>query len=280
MFLKILVILFMPLYIFASAEIYQAKIGFLSKLSANIKYSNSQEAMKIVLGDIAREIDSTFKLTSYNEFEEINKDYFNGEIEMMGIDIKSYLENYKELDFQTQRYLTLTKKEKTDFDKMYLIVNKNLKDKKNLSFSMKNDDFLTQIFLDNSTKKKSLKIKDIKYFDNYNTVILKTLFKELDACIVPSYVYDIVYELNPSVKKNLEIIDISDDIYLTNVVLIKKSFHKKKIEDLERRFDFFSSSAKKQGIFDLIKVKEMIFLEFNDIKKLHKIYEEYKNKSL
>lgn len=280
MFLKNLIILFIPLYIFASGEIYQAKIGFLSKLSANIKYSNSQEAMKIILGDIGREIDFNFNFNSYNEFEDINRDFFNGEIEMMGIDIKSYLENYKELGLQTQRYLTLTKKEKTDFDKMYLVVNRNSKDKKNLSFSMKKDDFLTEVFLKKSSEKKNLSVKNIEYFDNYNTVILKILFKEFDACIVPSYAYDIINELNPSVKKNLEIVDISEDIYLTNVVLIKKTFSKNKIEDLEKRFDFFNSSVKKQGIFDLIKVKDMIFIEFEDIKKLHEIYEEYKNSSL
>jgi hypothetical protein len=120
LFLTILIITFS----YSEEVIHFKKIGFLTKLTSTIKYSNSQEALKVVINDLAKNINSKFDLVAYDNYEDIYKAYLNEDINIMAIDIKNYLENFKIIDENTKRYLLLTEKENLKLDNYYLIANK------------------------------------------------------------------------------------------------------------------------------------------------------------
>lgn len=278
LFLTILIITFS----YSEEVIHFKKIGFLTKLTSTIKYSNSQEALKVVINDLAKNINSKFDLVAYDNYEDIYKAYLNEDINIMAIDIKNYLENFKIIDENTKRYLLLTEKENLKLDNYYLIANKNKKikkinDLKNKSIALKSDDYLSSIYLKKILSKENIIIENRDFFKDYNTVLLKTLFGSYDACIIPSYAYEILKELNPIINDKLVILEKTKEIFTNHLILFNKNYDSKKLIELENRIDIFKNTVKKEEIFTLLNIEDTFFVNIDELSNLHEFYLDYKN---
>lgn len=282
-FFKIFLFFFLfSSYSFAQNEInYKGKFGYLANLSSTIKYNNSQEALRIIVNDFSKTINSEFDLILYNTYDELITSYKNNQLNIMAVRPKHYLENMELIDNLSTKFFILTDGKDIKLDNLYLVSNseKKIKDIKSLDKKkvlIKDNEYLSQIYFGYLTSKYKINSNNITHIDKFNTALLKVFFGEYDACVVPSYVYNTMLELNPSMKKKLMILDKSPKIFSNNIISISKNNSKDDLEKLIDAINKFKLTVKKDEIFNLLRVSDMFFLDNNEINVLRDFYLEYK----
>jgi ABC-type phosphate/phosphonate transport system substrate-binding protein len=154
---------------------------------------------------------------------------------------------------------------------------KKINDLKNKSIALKSDDYLSSIYLKKILSKENIIIENRDFFKDYNTVLLKTLFGSYDACIIPSYAYEILKELNPIINDKLVILEKTKEIFTNHLILFNKNYDSKKLIELENRIDIFKNTVKKEEIFSLLNIEDTFFVNIDELSNLHEFYLDYKN---
>ncbi len=270
--LKKLFIILTILFSYTSAN-EKPTLGYLERLSTVTKYDNSLKALNIVANDILNEIGVDFNIKDYSDFDSISKVYNNGEIDVITLDLREYLKGFKKVDDNTSIYVTLPDMENRRLDKLYLLVNKDsninsLKDLKNKSLALRNGEILSQAYMNIIKKDNKLKYKNVKYFDNYNTIVLKTFFNNFDACIVPSGIYETIKELSPTIKTKLIILDKTENIYIPNIMLSNEKEKNNTINMVQK----IKNNEKKEELFSLLSITDIFILEDYEVEKIKQFY--------
>lgn len=282
LFYKFIILFILMLCNIYSKDIdkYEGKLGYLSKLSYNLKYNNSEEALVIIIKDFAQSINSKIDTVAYSNSKDIISDYKDQKIDLMALDIKKYLDNYQLIDSTTVKYFILSDAINLKLDNLYLISNnkiKNKKDLKNKKILLKEDEYLSTIFLESFFLENKISTSKISYTDKYNTLLLKTFFGDIDACVVPANVYNTLLELNPTIKSKLKILEKSPKIFNLGIITLNKTNDKESIDKLKKNINKFKISKEKEEIFTLLNSKDMNFLDKKDVNVLKDFYINYKN---
>jgi hypothetical protein len=137
-------------------------------------------------------------------------------------------------------------------------------------------------WLDYMTLKKLKKpytqlIKEESLSTKASTALLDVYFNKADFCIIDKDMYEDMLILNPSLKKNLTIIEKSDEIFFYAFTAVHNDVSDESLIVLD---DFFTNKEFKSSFrefFKLISLNSIKAIEFKDFDKIEQFYSEYQN---
>lgn len=284
MYFKILIFFFLPLYLYSNEKVDNINIGYHNNIDLVPKYKNSQSALNIWIKDFTKNIYEDTNMSLYLNKQDMIDDYNINKLDIIPITAYEYLNNKNKLDNNTIDYYHLRKSKNNSFQKMYLIVNKksninsilDLKDKK-IGINLRNT--FGKIFLEKTYLKKAKKnadeiISKINY-NKSNSLLLQTYFSKYDAAIISSYEYDVMLELNPTIKNKIKILEESPQIFPYILILFNKNTASKNKSILKNLLDQFLINKKKKELYEIIKVKKLAKIEKKDLDILNIYYQRY-----
>ena len=170
---------------------------------------------------------------------------------------------------------------------LFMIANKNSKinsinDIKNKLFAnslyMRNNsiwfDYMT---LKNFNKPYQQIIKEETISTKTSNALLDVYFNKADFCIIDKDIYEDMLILNPSLKKNITIIEKSDEIFFYAFTSVHKDIS---FESLELLNDFFTNKKFKNSFrefFKIINLYSVTAIKFEDFDKGEQFFNEYKD---
>lgn len=283
-FFYILLLLFMQNILYAQELKGKAIMGYLVDGMDDIKYKDARIAFSLWIKELSVEENLEVSINYYDTEDEILQGYKSLDFEYLALNPYFYLKNYQSLDVVSKEYWIVTKTEKKFEDRVLFVKKgsniKSIKDLKNKNIMVRNDDYLGRIFLDKeslenmhvSSKKHLGEITSTK---RYSTAILKTYFSKTDACIVPSYAFELVKEMNPAVAKQLVPIAQTSDVFIPFIGMFHKHTQKLMMEAFGRSVKVLDKTPRGQNILALFKMYGMRKIAFEDFKPLKEYYEEY-----
>lgn len=237
----------------------------------NLDKNNSNNLIKILLDEIFKNKELDFDVKIYNNYDNFFKDLKNNKINLFNISSFSYIKNKKELDPFLDSLWTISQNMNDNFNRFYLISNNNsvksLKDLDNKKTALIKNTNWNKIFL----KATNPKLNYI-YAKNESAALLNTYFGKYDACVVSSYTYASMLELNPSLIKNITILKKSEKVFLKHLLVLPISNLKKDIDIMNKLIFDFSISKSKNDIFTLFEVTNINLLKKEEFTNLAKYY--------
>ena len=112
--------------------------------------------------------------------------------------------------------------------------------------------------------------------EKYSIFLLNTYFNKIDFAIVPEVVYNDMTELNPAIKENLTILEKSEPIFFYFLGIFNKKTSPKLIEFFKKDMFNEESDDELKEIFNLLSAYNIYKSSTEEIKKLEKFYDEYK----
>jgi len=116
--------------------------------------------------------------------------------------------------------------------------------------------------------------KTVKQTDNASQTVLPVYFKQADGCLVSSYGFSTMVELNPSIGKKLITVEESPRI-LPAAFFIRKSCSEKMKQDGTRLITTLGSDEAGKQILTLFKIQRMLPYRPEYMENVRKLYEEY-----
>jgi len=226
-------------------------------------------------------------ITFYENEKKLLEDFKNKKnINTLILSAQFYFDN-KELIKEISKNPYVYRTNELKYSQLLMIANKNSKinsinDIKNKHFSnslyMKNN----AIWLDYITLKKLNKpygqiIKEESTSTKASTALLDVYFNKADFCIIDKDMYEDMLILNPSLKKNLTIIEKSDEIFFFAFTAVHKDVSSNSVKSLN---DFFINKEFKNNFrefFKLINLNSITAIEFGDFDKIEQFFTEYEN---
>lgn len=284
MYLKFFLLIFIT---FFSLNIYATeykKVAYLEEVNSDLKYKNSTSALKIWIKDLTKDVGVDIKVTTYKKMSRILDDFLESKIDILGLHPLYYLQNQNMLDNQTILYWDFQKNKKHKFQKMYVIVNKNkninsfedLLDKK---IAIKKSNylgkmFLEKLFLEKMNRNSKDFISKLNLLNN-NTALIKTYFGSYDACIIDSYDYEVMLELNPAIKNKIKILEESERFFNYYLILFSMVNSDLELDIYKNTLNSFFSDSRKNSFYDLLKIENVRTLKSDDLENLRQFYQEY-----
>lgn len=281
---KLFIMIFCTAFIFSQnifADSKLTKVGYLSEIYADLKYKNSKSALRIWIEDITKDAGINVQLITYESYDKLVSDYVNGKLQILAVNPYHYLEKEKKINNQTNIIWDLQRSKDEKFQKLYVVVNKNSKiekisDLKNKKIIIKKNNYMARVFLEtlyfksekNSSKAFMSKIDTLEK----GTVLLKTFFGKHDACIVDSYEYEVMLELNPALSQKLKILKSSENMLNNHMILFSKNNNEETMKIYRKTLDKFLTDVRKNDLFDLIKTNKISLLKVDELEKLRNLY--------
>jgi ABC-type phosphate/phosphonate transport system substrate-binding protein len=263
---------------------YKGDVGSLIDGLSDMQTKDAQLALSIWGQELAVNAGMSTQIKYYQTVEEIIKAYENSEFAFVSLNSYFFLK-YKNIFYDnTQQFWT---SQKTDelFEEYVILVKedskiKSMKDLKHKVLVSAADDKMGRLILDYEILKEmhlssAEYISSMKETKKHSTAILNTYFGKADACITPSYVLDLVNEMNPDVGRKLKVIYKSERIFLPHLI----NSHKNASEEVMRRFSVSASALDKsvrgRNVLDLFKIKKMSLVSRQDLEPMFAYYDAY-----
>ena len=229
-----------------------------------------------LLNKINDEIPINISMSFYEDEEKLLDDFKNKKnINTMILSPLFYFKN-KKLVKEISKNPFIFKSQEIRKSQLLLIANKNSKinsinDLNNKSFAnslyLKNNslwlDYLTLKKLNKSYKKI---IKNESVSTKTSTALLDVYFNKADFCTIDENVYEDMLVLNPSLNKNLTIIEHSDEIFFFAFGSVHKDMSSESVKELN---DFITNEKFKSNFrefFKLVNLYSASLIEFKDLK--------------
>ncbi len=222
-----------------------------------------------------------------NDLHHTIQEFQKSNIDILSLDFVYYLKNYEQITpYVGGRWVLLEKKD-NKFREFYLITNKkskisSLKDLKDKTVALVQNDSMQELYLDTLILEELHTSSDtylnkIKNYTKPSRLLIRLFFNQIDACIVSKYTWNTAIEINPQLKKRLQIIKHSQDIFPPVVLTLihKNSPYFSKIYE---EFVFSSQmNTKTKEILKMYQTVQTIKLTQDDIEPILKYFNNYKN---
>ena len=251
-------------------EVYQNKVKRIILKTIN-KMSESLD-LKINVVFIEKEddlLENFKKYEKYNTMIVFSSFYLENKEEIQKISKNPFLFNNSS-NKNTQYYLIASKKSKI----------KSIKDLKNKSFaSLTIDDnygtwvdYLIRKELNTSSKNV---IKSEKRVNKNEKLLLNVYFNNVDFTAVSKVVYDDMVLLNPSIKKNLVIIEKSEPIFFFGLGIFHKDTPQRLTDAFQKAVDTDEFNKNFGDLYKMLNLYGVQKTSFEDLKPLDDFYSEY-----
>jgi ABC-type phosphate/phosphonate transport system substrate-binding protein len=213
--------------------------------------------------------------------EAIDK-YINKNYDFLALNTINYIDNKNNLDPYTIKYMTTVMGYNAK-QKYTLLVNrdsniKTIKDLKNKKVAIIEHFNTGKIFLDKELLEKTNEISDtylnLQRTKKHSTTILKTFFKKFDACVVPTYKFDFMLEMNPSISKKLFKLKESEKIFIPTMSLFRKK-DLPNYEEFVNELIVYSNIAEENSLLSIFKLRKIVLIKKEDFYPMIRYYKRY-----
>lgn len=192
-------------------------------------------------------------------------------------DLSEYIEPKfvsQENGFTQKEYILLTRRDESITD-LKSLEKKNIIILENTNCEMSRN-WISTIILDKGLGDIETFFSEIKFEKKPTLPILSVYFKKTDACVVSRPVFDVVCDLNPQLKKSLEV-SLSSKPLVDSMIFIGKSTWKEprhRSDMIETLLDLHKETSGKQ-ILSLFKADKMVPFEENMITNTRLLRQSY-----
>ncbi len=283
--MKYIIFFILSTFLYANENYtYNVKFGFLYKGTILSNFKDARSYLTKWLNEIAIIDNGKVDVKYYPDSKSLYKDYKENDLDMIVLNLDFFFENKEEIDSISTNYWTLLYND-VKLKQLYLISHKSLnikdfKDLKGKNLTLKAEDIASLNWLNKNSLLSSRKtyldlLKDVSYTDKESRNVLNVYFKKTDASIVSKGVWDNMIELNPSIKKKVEVIKKSKKIHLPFIGVFSKNANKIGKESFIRLSKDIQQLEGGDQISKLLKFDKLTWLENKDLEELKKYYDEY-----
>ncbi|MDZ7818197.1 MAG: PhnD/SsuA/transferrin family substrate-binding protein [Aliarcobacter sp.] len=226
-------------------------------------------------------------ITFYENEEKLLEDFKNKKnINTLILSTQFYYDN-RELIKKISKKPYIYRANESKNSQLLMIANKkskitsinDIKDKlfANSLYMRNNSAWLDYMTLKKIKKTYTQLIKEESLSTKASTALLDVYFNKADFCIIDKDMYEDMLILNPSLKKNLTIIEKSDEIFFFAFTAVHNDVSDESLIVLD---DFFTNKEFKSSFrefFKLISLNSITAIEFKDFDKIEQFYSEYQN---
>lgn len=281
--IKLLFIFNLSFFSYAE-EVAELKYGFLESTLVS-SFADARVAAKVWLEDIVSDnYEKKANIEFYDSADILYKDLISGKLNMVVFDLEFFFKHKKNIEKIAHEFWSLNTFG-TVYSQYYLIAKKSLNAKgfKNIigkSVAYKKGDLSAEIWLDKNSlgiyKSEAKKIlKEIILVKKENTALLNIFFNKTDFAIVTKKTWEIATELNPSIKKKIEIIEKSEKIHMPLIGLFRKDVKDSRIKSFFKASENISAVEGGREIVQLLKFDSLFKVKDTDLNKMDKYYKEY-----
>ena len=238
-----------------------------------------------IVDEMSKTLDSKINISFIEDESKLLEDFANFEkMNVMIIYSSFYLENKEEIK-KISINPFLFNNDNTKKTQYYLVANKtskiksvnDLRNKTFVSLSIDSNystwlDYLVRKNLNTSYEKI---IKSEKTVSRNQKLLLNVYFNDVDFTAVSKIVYDDMVLLNPSITKNLVIIEKSKPIFFFGLGVFHKKTPKKLIDIFQKAVDDGTFNKKFSELYKLINLYGIQKTSFEDLKPLDDFYSDY-----
>lgn len=218
----------------AEEKVHDEYIGILyENQEAAGKNKDTKLALKIWVNEIVtNKFSGTIGIKTYDKTANALNDFIGDKVHNLSVGAVTYLEHKNEIDplvMQTYAFY----EDKEELEGYFLIVNKksgieSIKGLKNRTLGVRHGAGLTTLYADHLLLSNGLasheKVFDEVFtFESHSKALLKTFFGKIDACIVPKNIWRTMSEMNPQIKKKMEVLDQSPSIFTTSLMFVHQN---------------------------------------------------------
>jgi hypothetical protein len=281
--IKLLIVLHLSISLYAEPK-FESRFGFLSEGTLLASFKDARVALKVWLEDVALNYNGELHIEFYDTSSALYKALKNNELDMVVLDLPFFFKHKDDIVKNTHNFWSLRMTD-VKYPQYYLIGKKSLnaksfKNTKGKTIAYKEGDLGASVWLDKnsllSNQSSSTKaLKNILLKKKESTAILNVFFNKSDYAIVRKETWDVISELNPSIKNKVEIIVKSKKIHIPFIGVFRKGTTGMSVES------FFKLSAdlkKLEGssqIIELLKFNSLFKINDNSLKDLDTYYSEY-----
>lgn len=225
-------------------------------------------------------INLKFKLNLYNDKKEIYKRYLEEDLLLMILSPYYYIKDKKLLDKNKEDILHVTMNNQKR-EQYYLIANKKAKQPmKNLSkykISMLGGNnaalhwFKSYIYKEHKKPFKTI-IPNLKKLGKESKIVYDVFFNKNHLGLISKAGYELLYELNPQIKKHTVILKKSKEIYLSMYALTNLKTKKEDKNNFMKILANINSLVKNDLLSASASITSVNILEKKDLKALEEFY--------
>jgi len=255
----------------------------------NNTISNQDRIEKLTINlveKIKKDYKNDFNVIFYKDEKVLLKDFKERKnIDAIVVNPETYFEN-KNMIKEISENPFIYKNSKVNYSQLLLIANKNskinsLKDLKNKVFmntqySQSYSIWLDYLYLKNTHTAYKNIIKNELFSSKPSTALLDVYFNKADFCIIEKDVYENMLILNPSLSKNLMIIEKSPEIFFASFTSIHKEAPRKSVDLINKIVDSKDFKNDFRELLKLINLDSASRIRFEDLTEMENFYEEYK----
>lgn len=281
--IKLLIILHLTISLPAT-DGFESRFGFLSEGTLLSSFKDARVALKLWLEDVAVNYNGKLSVDFYDDSNSLYKALLNNELDMVVLDLPFFFKNREDILKTCDNFWSLNMVD-IKYSQYYLIGKKSLnvkgfEDIKDKTITLKKGDIGASVWLDKnsllSNKSSSQKtLKEIILKKKESTAILNVFFNKSDFAIVRKQTWDIISELNPSIKKKIEIIKKSKRIHIPFIGLFRKNVEKISIDAFFKLSKDLKSIEGSNHIITLLKFNSLFRVTDDYLKNLDIYYNEY-----
>ncbi|MBW9271342.1 MAG: phosphate/phosphite/phosphonate ABC transporter substrate-binding protein [Candidatus Thiodiazotropha sp. (ex. Lucinisca nassula)] len=224
----------------------EQKVTILAGISKDTLYdiseADSKIAFALVLNDILKESGEFVALDIFQNNLEVQKRLLNGDIDAVFTNTLQYLELEEFLNPNGTYVIQHGPNVKPKF---YLLTKRNsgrgrLADLWGRKISIPKGYAVGNMYLDVLLMRHNYPVSreffsEIRQTSDSNSALINLFFGKVDAALVTDFSYEVACELNPQMRKQLSIIQVSEPL-LHQVVAVRNDFSKTKLEKIEPFF--------------------------------------------
>ncbi|RXJ66989.1 hypothetical protein CRV08_11705 [Halarcobacter ebronensis] len=282
---KSLIIIFFFTCLFGEQKYnYIGNAGFITGGNLLSIFKEGRVALKTWVEELIKEDNGKVIVNFYEENGTMYEDLKRKKLDMIVVDAPFFFKNREDIYKNAKDFWSLDiGKEK--YSTYYLIGNKQknlkgFKDLNNKTLVMRKNDDLGTIWLDKNSYEKNKKganklLKNIYYESKESSVILRVFFGKSDYAVVKKSVWDTMFELNPSIKNKVEIIEKSKVGQIDSIGFFSKDCDPKIVDAVFRIKENINNNKDFKKISKMLNYTTIYRITEDDYKDLIIYYNNY-----
>jgi hypothetical protein len=264
----------------ASVQVYKEGYPF-------VENEDIRLAIDLLMEEVVSGSNLSLKTRFNDDMEEVILSFQKHRSDAISMNVLYFLQEYDRINPYIGDLWSLVESKNQLLRKFYIVVNKkseisSIEQLKGKVMGLLEFDSMQELYLDGMTLQKYQKqskqfFSRKQYYPKSSRALLKLFFNKIDACIVSERSWNTAVEINPQLKRNLQIIDISPEIFPTITLILT---HKKSSE-LAKLYEKFAvasrMNAKTKQVLMMYQAAESQKLNVADLKPLRDFYNQYRN---
>lgn len=268
----------------ADVSPYDGRIGYSTDGIRAVRHKDTRLAFRVWTQELSQQENLKVDIEFFDEPMDAVNRFTEHQFDLLAVNPYFYLRKYREVQRHSKYYWVIQTSDSI-YEKMLLLVRrdsgitdvKGLEQKKVMT---RDNGYMSKLFFDRLVRERMHRgyegfIGELLGVERYSTAVLKTFFRKVDACIVPQYVYNLMAEMNPSLRKELQVIAESPKIFVNFMMVAHKEMPERMVRAYENTVNHLEHTERGRQIMELFKMKKITRVTPHDLEAIAHYYEEY-----